>query len=427
MLKKSGVLLFYLGLLLFAALAMRDDDGFLVPLRLINGTTDTVLYYIPQRMGLSSTPRERNLRLPAFPALPRFGTLVVGSAIDSLITIAIEEIPRGPRKIYIDRNNDGDLTNDGTGDWDEIQETYVATSARLGVKYAQGHSVQLAFRFYRFATRLPDAVLYYRDYCGKGTLVIADQRYDAVLVDDNADGRFDDLQNTALIIDSNQDGKLEGSPGSAEMFGGHEPFHLQGESYVLREVAVDGQWARFGISSQKVAAKARIEIGQPAPEFSMIDFAGTRLRLSDFRGQIVLLYFWATWCRPCLADLPHLLNAYRKFQSHEDTRAKRSVFNIIGISLDEDRAALQKFLDNHDMPWRQLFDGQGWKMQVAQQYRISSLPRTLLLDGQGVIRYIDLRGADLANAIARLLEERRTNQAAENPEFRRKEPYSESR
>lgn len=404
--KRFAYALLCLGISLFSLLAREDEDFLLAPLRVVNDAHETVRYYLPKRLMLRATPREPGLRLPAFHASPRFATLVAGSGADSLITVVIDESAAGVRKIFIDRNNDENLTNDGAGEWDEARDNYLATSAIVSVNDASTNSRPLAFRFYRFDNRLPDALFYYRDYFAKGSLTLGGERYDVALVDDNADGRFNDLSATTLLIDDNRDGKLDGTPGSAEIYGGRESFYVNGESYLLREVAADGRWLKFAVSPNKVANKARLTVGESSPDFSMNDLDGRRLRLADYRGRIVLLHFWATWCKPCVNEFPQLLDVYRRLKSLDDSSTANANFEIIGISLDEDRQTLKNFLEQYGIPWPQLFDGQGWNTPIARQYRISSLPRTFLLDGDGAIRFVDVRGNHLANAIARLIEKR---------------------
>jgi peroxiredoxin len=395
-----------LGISLFSLLAREDKDYLLAPLRVMNGAHETVRYYIPKRLALRATPREPGLRLPAFHASPRFATLVAGSGADSLITVVIDESAAYANKIYIDRNNDENLTNDGAGEWNEARDNYLATSTMVSIHDAPKNLRPLAFRFYRFDKRLPDVLFYYRDYFAKGALTLGEERYDVALVDDNADGRFNDLSATTLLIDGNRDGKLDGTPGSAEIFGGRESFLANGESYLLREVAADGRWAKFAVSPNKVANKADLTVGGMPPEFSMNDLDGRPLRLAEYRGRIILLHFWATWCKPCVNEFPQLLEVYRGLKSHDDRRAANANFEIIGISLDDDRQTLKNLIEQYDIPWPQLFDGQGWNSPIARQYRLSSLPRTFLIDDNGAIRYVDVRGNHLANAIAQLMEKR---------------------
>jgi len=406
MLNRLGFSIFYLCIIIFASLAARHTDEILTPLLITNGANEIVQYFLPRRIDLRSTPPEPNLRLPAFQGTPRYGAMIVRADRDSIVSMAVDESFDGARKIFIDRNNDENLANDGDGSWDLRRENFLEISASLLISFSPGNHAQIAFRFYRFDQSLPGAVFYYRDYFARGGVYAGDQRYDIMLLDDNADGRLNDLQNTPLVVDTNQDNKFDTSPGSAEMFGAGEPFLLGDESYVLREVSEDGRLAKFAISAAKATPKVRLEAGSPAQEFSMTDITGKPLKLSDYRGRVVLLYFWATWCKPCLAELPSLSMLYREFGVSQEHHDSDGDFEIIGISLDQDREALKRFVESEQLPWPQLFDGGGWQMQIAQQYRVTSLPRTFLIDEKGVIRFVDLRGASLSEVVTRLMEKR---------------------
>ena len=113
------------------------------------------------------------------------------------------------------------------------------------------------------------------------------------------------------------------------------------------------------------------------------------------KSGVVLVDFWATWCGPCVAELPNVLEAYRKYHDRG--------FQIIGISLDKDLNALTAFIKGHDMSWPQYFDGKGWENKLAARYGIRSIPTTFLLDGKGRIVARDLRGNALPAELAKLL------------------------
>jgi len=132
--------------------------------------------------------------------------------------------------------------------------------------------------------------------------------------------------------------------------------------------------------------------GTPFPDFEEKDMGGKPLSIAGLKGKVVLIDFWATWCGPCIAELPNVLKAYEK---HRD-----SGFEIIGISLDKDEAKLTTFLKEKGMTWPQHFDGKGWQNKLAVKYGVNSIPATYLLDKEGKIIAKDLRGEALEKAVA---------------------------
>jgi thiol-disulfide isomerase/thioredoxin len=107
--------------------------------------------------------------------------------------------------------------------------------------------------------------------------------------------------------------------------------------------------------------------------FSAAD--GSNVDLASLRGKVVLLDFWATWCGPCREEVPNVVAAYNKYHSEG--------FEVVGISLDEDKDTMTQFAADNGMPWPQYFDGQGWDNTLAQRFGIHSIPQMWLLDRQG--------------------------------------------
>ena len=143
------------------------------------------------------------------------------------------------------------------------------------------------------------------------------------------------------------------------------------------------------------AAAAATAVGTEFPTFKETATDGTTVDLAAYRGKIVLVDFWATWCGPCVDELPHVKAAYEKH--HEKG------FEVIGISLDKDGDKLAAFTKEKQMPWPQIFDGKGWQSKLAQAYSIRGIPATFLLDREGKIAAKDLHGEALSKKVSELL------------------------
>lgn len=135
--------------------------------------------------------------------------------------------------------------------------------------------------------------------------------------------------------------------------------------------------------------------GAKFPEFEEKDLEGKPLSPSKYKGKVLLVDFWATWCGPCVGELPNVLKAYEKYHDKG--------FEIIGISLDQDEAKLKSFIKERNVTWPQYFDGKGWSNKLAQKYGIQSIPATFLLDGEGKIIGRGLRGSALEEQLAKSL------------------------
>ncbi len=137
-------------------------------------------------------------------------------------------------------------------------------------------------------------------------------------------------------------------------------------------------------------------VGVQAPDFTQAQPDGTPLTLSELRGKLVLIDFWASWCGPCRMENPNVVKLYERFKDRG--------FEILGVSLDDNREAWLKAIADDGLTWRHVSDIGGWQNAVAEQYAVRSIPHTVLVSPEGVILAKNLRGAALEAKVAEILD-----------------------
>jgi peroxiredoxin len=165
--------------------------------------------------------------------------------------------------------------------------------------------------------------------------------------------------------------------------------------HYLEEFPNDNPKIQQQLTAQIDLAKAKM-IGAIAPEISLPSPTGDTLNLSDYRGKVVLIDFWASWCGPCRRENPQVVRMYEQYHDQG--------FEIFGVSLDKTKQSWEAAIAKDGLDWPQVSDLKGWRSRAAQLYGVSSIPYTILLDQEGRIVAKKLRGEPLAETIGRLLE-----------------------
>ncbi|MBK3516520.1 peroxiredoxin family protein [Carboxylicivirga marina] len=145
----------------------------------------------------------------------------------------------------------------------------------------------------------------------------------------------------------------------------------------------------------------KLSVGDTVPEFTQQSVNGESFSLSSLRGQLVLVDFWASWCAPCRKENPHLVEAYQQYKNVRFNKAKG--FTILSVSLDMKDDAWKKAIKDDGLVWpHHTSDLKGWRNAVAKQYGVRKVPSNFLIDEEGVIVAVDLRGEALLKKLKKL-------------------------
>ncbi len=132
----------------------------------------------------------------------------------------------------------------------------------------------------------------------------------------------------------------------------------------------------LGVFAASSLASSALE-GQVAPDFALKSSTGENLRLSEYRGDVVMVNFWATWCGPCRQEMPLLDQLYSRYQ--------RVGFNLLGVNIDDDSRRAMQMVEELGVNFPVLFDA---RKEVSKLYEVEAMPVTVIIDRQGTVRYV---------------------------------------
>lgn len=315
----------------------------------------------------------------------------------------LNEPEDGNASLYIDTNNDGDLTNDPEVKWtSRAQGDYKTYNGSGEVELSKGKNGSIGL--YRFdpkdpqRAQLKDALMYFIDFGTEYQMEIDGKEFKTFSAGPLA-------PNGALPMDRNGDGRTSRN---YEMVRLGVPFNFTGKTYVL-ELA-DGKLSLSKSDKEipEMPLPPDLRIGKKALEFSATTMDGKEVNFpKDYKGKLVMLDFWATWCGPCIGEIPNMKKAY---EAHHENG-----FEILGISFDQPNMEekVKDFLENREMPWAQIYEGKFWDTTLGKMHDVSGIPFVLLVDGDsgeilGTAQ--ELRGEKLSDFIAEQLEKKKSGQ-----------------
>ncbi len=168
--------------------------------------------------------------------------------------------------------------------------------------------------------------------------------------------------------------------------------------YVKVRDALAGEFSQsvfFQGLDQKATQASRFMPGSDVPEINLPDPNGNLVPLSSLRGKVVLIDFWASWCKPCRQENPNVVAAYQKF--------KDKGFTVYGVSLDRNKEAWVKAIEQDQLSWTHVSDLKFWQSEAAQDYGVSGIPFALLIDEEGKVIGKNLRGPALHKTLEQVL------------------------
>jgi thiol-disulfide isomerase/thioredoxin len=123
------------------------------------------------------------------------------------------------------------------------------------------------------------------------------------------------------------------------------------------------------------------EIGKLAPEFTGYTISGDTVKLSDYKGKVIVVDFWASWCGPCKEEFPFLIDLYNSYSGKN--------FSVIAVNLDDDASKVNKFLSNigKDVPFKIIFDKNS---NLPPLYNVDGMPSSYIIDKKGILRYLNV-------------------------------------
>ncbi len=359
--------------------------------------------YYPIAVKLSSVKPAGIQKEPIYLGKPLYGEIRMGNGPKSLYYLVLDPNPKGDYRIYIDSNQNGNLADDGTGAWSgkNVQPGRVmygvqniVLRASWGTPAIEKSYGNYGVGLYCFAGANPRMFMF-REAARTGTILMKGIPHKALLCENDTDALFNKIVMTDakgmpvnpvttnpvnLIIDEKDDGSYNFR---ADI---RTPFKMNGNTYEAI-VSPDAAHLKLMPTDKPVGILGPppppplLASGVLAPDFKAVIPDGASLQLSDYKGKVVILDFWATWCGPCQESMPHLEHVFQSIKGKN--------IAVIGLCVFDEKAAFDEWVKKHSSQYTftVAYDpaGRSNDSVAAKLYHVSGIPTTYILDKDGKV------------------------------------------